>query len=76
MNRDQLWQLLKSEGITTSQLLATPPDAELKIVIAHAPCTAKKLIDTLLLIGGPAKMKNERRSDSPLTSQDELSNLR
>ena len=75
MNRDQLWQLLKDEGITTSKLLSTPPDAELKIVIAHAPCSAKKLIDTIL-VAASGKMKNERRPDSPLTSQDELSNLR
>ena len=75
MNRAELWQLLKDEGITTSQLPVCPPDNELKIVIAHAPCSSKKLIDTLLMISG-AKMKNERRPNSPSPSENELPNLR
>ncbi len=45
MNRNQLWEALKKSGITQSTRPDCPPDADLSVVIRHAPVHAKTLID-------------------------------
>lgn len=45
MNRQKLWELLKQAGITKSIRQDCPPDADLKLVIAHSQVHAKTLID-------------------------------
>lgn len=45
MNRNELWQKLKASGITQSNRLDCPPDADLAIVIRHSPVSSKALID-------------------------------
>lgn len=56
MTRNQLWQYLKKAGITQSDRLDCPPDADLSVVIRHSPANAKTLIDffcSLNMMPGP-----------------------
>lgn len=73
MNRQELFEILKSEGVVKTNQGVCPSDVDLKFMIVHSQVPAKKLIDTLLMIG--VKIKNERRPNLPLATENQLPGL-
>lgn len=65
MNRAQLWEALKKSGITQSKRPDCPPDADLSVVIRHAPVHAKTLIDFICNLDSFTKKHTLKSAGDP-----------
>ncbi len=64
MTRAELWEQLKKAGITQATHNHVPDDFGLKIVIAHAPISAKALIDFICSLD--SKVAVDKFTEKPM----------